>query len=415
MNLYDEGPFHVLLVPNITGSDFQRDNGILPLGGYDEGRQILKLAQWVQSPGFKYHKKISEVHLLGVSLGGSSTLYAALYASHNRKADGSAYINSAFVGCPVVDLEKSVQELYSGGIISQIFKRVFWHQMQAIANDVPVVREIIGDGDITKKHDLVEIEELITRGALSYYKKATLRPDFNLAPFQDAKISNRDDLWNLNRFQNYADQVNLPVYVWAADNDKIVSAYKNADLLKGRDHYNLIRTPKGNHCMFSDSYSWKIMGAITRGIFVSKSRHLYSQLKTRILPLNMNSGAPPNETENWFAADAKRKHRGVQWQAVANSDKINLIAYGIKSCLEDQGERELSKRRCVKGSSIRRFSYASVGISDDDRPQDDIEAQALTRWLNSNVWVWGAELGRLRADEAPSQIEVRLYGQRHVY
>src|SRR5690606_29663669 len=43
MHLFDESPFHVLLLGNMTGKDFLLDNARVALGGYDEGRQIHEI------------------------------------------------------------------------------------------------------------------------------------------------------------------------------------------------------------------------------------------------------------------------------------------------------------------------------------------------------------------------------------
>lgn len=410
MNLYDEGPFHVLLVPSITGPTYQRDNGIMPLGGYDEGRQVFKLAQWVKSPGFKYAADVSEVHLAGASLGSAAVLYAALYASENRKPDGSVYIRSAFAGCPVVELETSIDGLYSGGIVSKLFAHGFWAQMKAVLDSVPVLGELFRGIDLTrKKWDGREIPEIISRGALDYYKKKTLNDDFNFAPFTNEKITTKADFWKLNRFQNYADQVKIPVFVWAADNDKVVNPFENADFLKQRDPeiFQVLRTPKGNHCMFSDAYSWKTVGAIMRGVLESRSESLVSRAHSYRMPLLLAEQERADHKNKWFAADRDRRFRGLQWRTKPLVATVELLAYGRKHCISENTQ---TSERCEEGYSSQTFSYESVGLAEHEVPQNEIEAQALTRRLNTNFWVWGAQRGVILPSEMPRQLEVRYYG-----
>jgi len=402
MHLFDEGPFHVLLTPSVTGPTYQKDNGIIALGGYDEGRQLFRLAQWVKSSGFKYANRVQEVHVSGMSLGGGSALFAALYASHNLDPQGQPYIKSVFAGCPVVDVRKSVEGIYGGGMLSKLFKFNFWTQMKEVVNSVPILKELFGDADLEDKKNLLEIPEIISRGALAYYKRATRNANFNLAPFHNERISSADDFWKLNRFQDVAHLVKIPVFIWAADNDKVVNSFDNTDLLKNQDPkiYSAIRTKKGNHCMFADSFTWKIVGGVLRSTFLAHSESLKQRTRTQILPVAYDRIVTDSGKHDWFKADSSRRQRVLQWRALPKQNRAQLIAYGKTRC------PQLGKD-CESGFSIRNVQFSKILLSEKEVPQNEVEAQALTRYLNSNVWIWGQRAGRIEANEEPKIFEIK--------
>jgi hypothetical protein len=131
--LFDEGPFHVMLVPNITSKTYQIQNKIVSVGGFDEGRNVLAVAKYVDSDAFPFKEKISRVHVAGISLGGHAALYSGLYNSFDKKPNGDSYISTIFAGCPVVDLKSSVDGLYDGSTLGKIFEDYFWKQFKEVS------------------------------------------------------------------------------------------------------------------------------------------------------------------------------------------------------------------------------------------------------------------------------------------
>jgi hypothetical protein len=71
---------HIFLLGSASGSDSIQDNHRFVLGGAEEGANIFNLVSLINaSPEFA--GRISEWHVLGMSLGGHSALYSGIYFS----------------------------------------------------------------------------------------------------------------------------------------------------------------------------------------------------------------------------------------------------------------------------------------------------------------------------------------------
>src|SRR5690606_24972327 len=112
MHLFEESPFHILYLANVTGTEYMKDNHSVALGGMDEGRQIIKLVEMLNKDP-KYKDLIEDIHVVGVSLGSHGVLYSSLYNSF----DNSDYkIKSAVALCPVVNLEPTIKSVFQVSI-----------------------------------------------------------------------------------------------------------------------------------------------------------------------------------------------------------------------------------------------------------------------------------------------------------
>ena len=400
--LYDEGPFHVMLVPNITGTTFQKNNGVIAFGGLDEGAQIFRLSRYVRSAGFKYANRVSSVHVLGASLGGHAALYSSLYNSLNRKNDGLSYIDSVTALCPVVDLEASVRGLYSGGFLSGIFSKFFWQQFEEIGGSVPVAGRIV---NLPKEERAMrKIPDLIASGALEYYKSVSKNPDWTFAPFNGLQIQNEKDLWSYNRFQNFAEQVDTPVLVWAADNDHIVSANANAEILRNvianrnDSTVQVMKTELGSHCVFQDAYGWRTVGTFLRAMILGNSPEMNSRRVDKKLPIKFVStvGSPQ-------VGEKGRLRISIQWNAIQGSREIELSNRSKFVCPWGHDQNAI----CYESGRFR-VNLDDLELSQISTPQSLIETQALTRWLNAHVWVLGHDTSRdIAAYENPEFAWIR--------
>jgi hypothetical protein len=107
MMLFEQSPFNVLMVENMSGTDFIADNTRFSFGGYDEGIQNILLAQILKDPNEPLSRLVDSLHLFGVSLGGHGVLYASMLDELDSPK-GQPLYNSFFGMCPVVNLEKNI-------------------------------------------------------------------------------------------------------------------------------------------------------------------------------------------------------------------------------------------------------------------------------------------------------------------
>ncbi len=390
--LYDEGPFHVLLVPNITSRSFQVQNHVITAGGLEEGRHLVSIAKFIQSDSFEYKNRVSRVHVAGVSLGGHAALYASLYNSFERKPDGEKYISTVFAGCPVVNLKDSIEGLYDGSTLGNVFEKYFWKQFKEISYFVPVAGQIIKD--IDEKDKSMIVPQIFAEGALDYFKKVTASTEWGQAPFRGVKIETTEDLWKFNNFVEYSDYNSTPTFIWASQDDPIVKSPQNIEKLiqkHGRvpnEFYQILLTKHGYHCGFTDAYTWKVAGETIRSIFVSRSPELMA--KRRMLNKKILYDALVRPLPR---LDNSKFRERLQWQASIGSTKLKLRHQFGDWCDDDEG--------CMDGVFETRtqpnvFAEKLIRI-----PSLDVETQQLTRWANANVFVSGRYLGWLDKREHP--------------
>ena len=386
MLMYDEGPFHVLLLPGITGSDFEKDNRVLTLGGLDEGRQIIQIAQFIQSDKFFVHNKISSVHVAGFSLGGHATFYSALYNSHVTSPNGQHPIRSFFAGCPVVDLEYSVKHLFRPNVIGTLIFWQFWRQTSDLFFDVPVLGQIFPD--LRHRPDIGEVPDLIARGAVDYYSKKTHEKGWGIAPLENPEINDETDFWKWNYFPGFMNQVTSPVFVWASEDDNVVHYEGNTQHLidynsaTSDSPYHVLVTPKGNHCSTTSTYGWSVTGTVIRSFVLSQSPELMNSMKQNSVRVDLASF----DARHRLGVNDQRL--SIEWTAKVGKD------YAIvEQDIRDNSCRASSRggMMCYRAVSSR-IPLAQLGFSQSDVPTTDPEAQALSRKLNAG-YLWANRAG----------------------
>jgi predicted alpha/beta-fold hydrolase len=401
--LYDEGPFHVLLVPNVTSKLFQVQNRIVTAGGLEEGRHIVSIAKFLQSDQFEFKNRISRVHVAGISLGGHAALYASLYASFDRKRNGENYISSVFAGCPVVDLRDSIEGLYDGSTLGNIFEEYFWKQFKEVSFHVPVAGKIWQDKESQKKAYLVP--EAIAEGALDYFRKVTEGSEWGQKPFRNISISTHQDLWNYNNFVNFSELNSTPTFIWAAQDDPIVKSKQNIEKLilkHGKvpnPSYQILLTERGFHCGFTEAYTWRVAAETIRSLFIARSPELKAirRLQTRDLQFTGMPRPFPKMTDN-------RSREKLQWKAEKANSQVSL--------LQHYGDWCTSRLGCDgNGVFAAKVPFENLGLKTDSVPQVDVEEQRLTRWANANVFVSGQYFGWLDKKENPKKASWYAYDE----
>ena len=94
---------------NVSGTDYLKDNGVVAVGGFDEGDQIMQVAEIVKDSNAKLSQYISDIHVLGFSLGGNGALFSSLYNSFSEDRP----ISSVAAICPVVNLQPTMESVFS--------------------------------------------------------------------------------------------------------------------------------------------------------------------------------------------------------------------------------------------------------------------------------------------------------------
>jgi hypothetical protein len=403
MLLFDEAPFHVLTLPSISGADWQSDNNALALGGLDEGRQVFNVARYVQSPAFEHRNRISSVHVLGFSLGGHATLYSALYNDNNPRPDGGHYIQSVFAGCPVVDLEMSVRQLYRRTVIGYLVSEMFWRQMLKVGRFIPALGTVLPSPG--NRPRMEEYPSILEATSFDYYTKAMQDPNWLLAPFQGIQMKESADVWKYNRLQDYLGHFKkTPVFVWASKDDDVVQPASNASLLRkwADEHpessFRIMTTPQGSHCAFPSVFGWRTAAEFVKGYILSHSPEFTARQQQKRVALKFEGKAP--------ALKKGERYARVEWRIFPGDKNATLYAQIVKPlCPPSPVQGAALPQPCV-----RKFSVPlSVFGKQDRAPETEGEAQGLTRWLNGNVTVSDSTPGSLVNGEAPKYAEWTIY------
>jgi hypothetical protein len=392
MWLFDESPFHVLLLPSTMAKSYPKLNREMVLGGFYEGQQVFHAAEYVRSDAFPYRHLVSSVHASGFSLGGAATLYASLVSSQNRLANGNPLIESYFVGCPPVDIETSTRNLYRNSLMGIIARRSLYDQIGDIWDAVPVLGQLFPSNQLPP---FKQIPDLLAKSSLGPYRILTRDPSLLLPPFRGIRVENLEDFWRVNDFRNFTDFEQQDVFIWSALDDPMVGTRDNTIKLMEHleahpnPHIEAVVTPFGSHCLFGEPYGWKTAGTILRSILLSRMPELLAKrhVVTEAIP---DVVAPLNGPRAAIADHAL----AFRWRITRQSPNVELWSAVT-------GPRCRGREVCEE-SLYSFIPLAKLRIPGLASPANDQSAQALTRWLNANILLLNKEWEPVSGYESPA-------------
>ena len=418
--LFDEGPFHVLGIPSMTGSDFQKLNGFFAAGGYQEGMNLLEIAKAVvglDSPIARDQnghdllppEMISSVHVVGLSLGGNAAAIAAYLASKRENLNpltGKPYIQSATVISPALDLLKAMQRLFIAGadsLIGKSFFKSFWAQISSMFKTEPEILQVFKDAGLdtspqAKPPAPQRVPTLIARAAIPGYRaRLGFGADFD-----------EDKFWTMNNFVELVDSMEepVPINVLHAANDRVIFGSENAERLKGKKNIFYLEVPYGSHCMQGNVYGWHLSGIVLRQLILAQTPELEMKFDRVALAKTPGVNIP----------EPLGKSHGGEYIGV----KMTLRA-GVPRILVQS--RSFSRERIpdlmdVVNADITwheargQIAMNIFGVSADAILSEG-SAEAMSRWLNANVSLYNEEAADgkhwLRSDAVPDFAVIKRY------
>lgn len=392
-HFFDESPFHVLTLGSITGKDFQRANGIPALGGFDEGRQIYQVAQFLRSSQSPFHDRISSVHAVGVSLGGQAALYSALYDSMN----GQNTLQSAIALCPVVSLKNSMTDIYAGNPIGIVARFLTVLQLREVFRYIPILGELL---DISERLTRQQVFDSLSLAATVFYQRKTAETPWDLKPFLSQSIASREDFWAWNQFSDFAHHLTTPTMVVAAQDDRIVRTPANSGLLTNEKSQalNVVTLQKGDHCGFAEANGWANISTLLREYVLSHSPEFYvpstkSYEWVRIDDLVQKLKWPRN-----YSLGRSESVAGYRWNISSSRDEMDLFVTIFDSYKTiGQGEGLCyyhspyhAPRDCYRTIAIQvplnRLAFANQRVG-----SSDYQANWLSRMANTRLQILDAQ------------------------
>ncbi len=373
MHLSDEANFNLLVLGSSTGSNNISENHRVLFGGFWEGQEIFEVGKYMKESSI-YSQSFSDIHVMGTSLGGHSALYAALINDHNLLASGEKVFKSAFAYCPVIDLQPTVEKLYTDNFVGNLIGDMTNDHMHHVLSQVPDLKGLLTSSKNLATKDLPAL--LLKADLLATQR---LNPVNFLAPFYGQNPNDVQSLFYYNNFMNFAQDLQTPTLIMASEDDLIVNNAANSFALqqKFKDHkfINAVNVPYGSHCGFSEAYGWQTTSSLLRGIFSQTSASNTSPV-SRNLPHAL-PGLFLNFNEVYLTQVFSAKAQSDELQIIFTT--IDKSVFGCR-----RADIGLLSDKCFKEKTSR-ISYADLGISGIGKVSTDVEAEVQSRWLNANV------------------------------
>ncbi len=360
-NLYDSGPFHIMLIANHTGSRNIQQNKRVNIGGFIEGQEIIKVAKWAKKNSY-FKNYISDIHVLGISLGGSGALFSGIYNDHLDEK----IINSVIGFCPVTNVRNSVKDVTARGLIGYVVSHNVMNLIKDNYNNIPYLKNHI---DLSKRTKRKHLAGKLAGINVDYIN--TLDEKDFLAPFTGVKVESTDDYYYYNDYNNFAHLVETPTFIFASNNDPVVRYKRNSQLIDAsqNDNLQILNVRKGSHCAVQESYGWHTISKILNSFFIKHSPSLSYTKKQE----GINFTFPPLRYGE--------KYSNIRLLTFANSDRL-VIEFKIFTGEPYQDPfyaRDEDFKRSVIELNMKDLPFEITP------PTTDVEAQILTRWLNANV------------------------------
>ncbi len=393
MQFFDEGPFHVLVLGSISGPQFVRDNGLFTFGGLEEGRQTYELARWLVSPDSPLRDKISEVHLFGESLGSHSVLYASVLDSLN--SGQNLLFKSVIAMCPVLDLPATVQDVRSGGLITQLVYRIRTRQavegmMQGLSDE-----KVASLGLNVPLNDLfADLYNVALRNGWHFSRRWPL----GYAPFSEP-FSDVREYEKVLRVQPYLRYIRNPTLILSSNSDHLVTPRVNGHAISSEDldgkknlQIGRVDFEHGNHCGTSLAMGWSTFSRILNlFIWQNSSEMGRSHLRTITLP-NLPSTRFPRRRNLHEAAKLAQE---IVWRAYTGLPHFTLEVRLIhdaqfSGCPDPVYIQNLYPVCEDLETYYIPFEWfpKDLGLS---IPKNGFEAQRLSRWASSNLTLQSLE------------------------
>lgn len=406
MHLFDETPFNLLVLPSTTGQNYVEDSGTFGIGGYLEATQHLKIAEYLRSSQSGLAERISSVHIVGASLGGNSALMTSVLSDHNLLPSGQRPIDSTFALCPVVDLEQTLDEILKPNLRGFFMSRNSWEVLSALYKKR-------GDTIPEKKPSIRELFNIVGLEALKKYHVHFSLANMVFRPFENIPFLEVSEVWQTNQFSEFALSVQTPTFAFTADEDPIVptdiNTKKIMKIIGNNQSTQLVATtvPKGRHCAQNIAYGWSTMTEIFRSFILNfdpQFERTAENISLDLASLNLSKKLTLNSHEMHFS-QTWRIEKGASYF------NINFEIWSPKQLYNcDHFGPYNSVKGCFRTVTVKIPLELLSRIPNINAPKTDGEAQALTRWANSNIEIYGVDKKELHHTRAlPSTLSWQNY------
>ncbi len=266
-DFFERGLFNVLLVENMTSTDYIHYNRRLDFGGLTESYQNIWLAQTLTSPSQPFSRFVQSVHLVGLSLGGQGVLTAAWLARYQKNPK---LFSSFMAFCPLVNTTETFDYLFKKSWLR--FPLEVWAHSRF--KEYKAIRP-----DLFKSYWGLA-PHLLSAVAQNYH-----RPPAALLGVKEPWFVQRqnNNYYSLHELSRWDPTLRDPVWIWVTDQDPAVPVRLNTGQLQLA---NALHISEGEHCSFPVVWDNRVFSTILNGYIMGSSRWQVpeKQIKLDITP-----------------------------------------------------------------------------------------------------------------------------------
>ncbi len=368
IHLFDQAPFNIILLGNNTGKDYIRENGTFHFGGYYESQDFTDVARWLRNES-PYKNIVSSVHVVAVSLASSAALMSDLNIP--KSPQNQNLIQSISSLCGVVDLKPTVNDMYQDSIKGEVFSSLTWNEFQAVRGSLKGSSEVIPSAKPANSAFPKILGELVLTYSNDLESKKFSHTEHELEEF-----------WKENQYTQKAQAVSSPIFVWASEDDSVVSYPINTGNLSkmGFVTHNpsigLVRVPFGDHCGFATAYGYPVVSSILRTHILNHSpeflkAHQEVKMDLPIRKISMIEGE--YFIKHWWTMGFK-----------PGTIELKFRVYGEDDSLCPKWMAFENRTNCIREEKLvySQADFVKYGMLN---PKNEIERQALVRELNARI------------------------------
>lgn len=387
IHLFDQSPFNMIILGNRTGDDYITENKVFNFGGYFDSEDFLEVAQWLKYES-QYKKIVSSIHLVAVSLGGSAAYIAESKLSSSFEIP--PLVQSITSICAVANLKPTVDDMFGNTAKGKIFSHITWKKLQSYKPVLSDASDLI-TGDKPNLEDFPNLLGKITGRYISSTEEET------------EKIKT---FWERNQFANDMHYSQVPLFIWASEDDSVVDYNINTETLRQlnlqRQDFNraIVKLSKGEHCAFATAYGYSITSSILRTFILNNSPefnliHHPKEISFQVTLPNLN---------------ANEKIVSYEWSShpkLINSVLLNFYIYGADDSLCPEQNAYQDHENCYRKVSIE-LQSSFFSLNGFTQPLNIIENQALARELNARISLLFDNENIVNTSHWPNRLLVRF-------
>jgi hypothetical protein len=377
MQLFDELPYHVLLLGSGSSLDYARENGSVIFGGVVEGAQIYEIAHMMKVS--QVFNGISDFLLYGQSLGGNGVLFASLFDTLNSQ---DKIFSGTFAICPLIDPGATIKNSDRLSFIHRgIWQAETRTALYGFYKHITALRHANFDSSSSLEQLMAVLTPLLFVSGKNNFESQVK----HLRPFKSHTVNSIDELWSASNYFNWVNITTTPTFIINSDNDGLLDPSLNslrlhAILGDSNPDFKVLRLKYGSHCGSPLSSSWAAHSLMIQSYYESLLGKKYDGRHT----FKLESIARNQQDVKNLKLKPREKVAKKYWHVDQSGESIQAVVLVLNES-QDQCVRQASheESHCYRRIAIEispdKLSLP-VELKNDRTP---LRGNRLSRWLNT--------------------------------